>query len=145
MPESGAIPAGADLVLFDGVCGLCNAFVRFVLKRDKGGRFYFAPLQGGLAARLLKKYGADPDLFDTVYVVANYDTTEQKLFSRARAALFVVSRLGWPWRGFSVLNVLPDFFLNFFYDLIARWRYRMFGKYDACPIPKPEERARFPE
>lgn len=143
MSANHSTPAGHDVILFDGVCGLCNAFVSFVLPRDKNARFRFAPLQGEFAARSLEKYGADPGLLDTVYVVASYGTAGECLLSRARAALFVVSNLGWPWRGLSVFKFLPDPFLDFFYDLVARRRYRMFGKYDSCPVPKPEERSRF--
>lgn len=135
--------AGKNIVLYDGVCGFCNGFVRFILARDKAARFRFAPLQGEFAASALRKYDADPGLLDTVYVIADYGTANEKILSRARAGLFVAGALGFPWnlaRGFSVL---PDRILNFFYGLFARSRYRLFGKYETCPLPTPEERARF--
>ena len=109
------------------------------------GQFRFAPLQGEFAAGLLAGYGVRPELLDTFYLVAHYGTPDQRLLRKGRGGLFLCRELGWPWRALSVLGILPTFLLDFGYDLIARNRYRMFGKYDSCPVPEPEHRARFVE
>src|SRR5262245_54365418 len=96
-------PAGAATVLlFDGVCGLCNGFVQFVLPRDRARRFRFAPLQGVLGNRV------QPDaIFTTLYVLADYDTAVERQLTKARAVLFVLNALGWPWKALGAFRVLP--------------------------------------
>jgi predicted DCC family thiol-disulfide oxidoreductase YuxK len=131
------------LLLYDGVCGLCDRLVQFVLRHDRGDRFRFAALQSPLAGNLLRGYGRDAADLDTVYVIARHDEPAAKLLSKGRAVLFVLTELGGIWRLASVLRVLPRPLLDFGYDLIARRRYRWFGRYDACPLPTPATRAKF--
>ena len=131
------------LLLYDGVCGLCDRLVQFVLRHDRGGRFRFAALQSPLAASLLRGYGRDASDLDTVYVIARYGEPAAKLLSKGRAVLFVLAELGGIWRLASVLRVLPRPLLDFGYDHIARRRYRWFGRYDACPLPTPATKAKF--
>lgn len=135
--------AGRHLVLYDGVCGLCNGFVRFVLRRDARARFVFAPLQSELASRLLEPHGIGTEVISSMFVIADHGTENERVWSKARAALFVCRELGWPWRAAAVLRVLPTFVLDLGYDLVARCRYLAFGKLDTCPVPPPEHRARF--
>lgn len=132
---------GAHVVFFDGVCGLCDRFVQFVLDRDGRQVFRFAPLQGAFAARELPPKGGDPGRLDTVYVL----TADGRLLRRSRAVLFVLGELGGPWRAVSWLRVVPAVIADRFYDLVAAVRYRVFGKREACRIPTPAERARFVE
>ena len=133
----------ADLILYDGVCGLCNRLNQFVLRRDAADRFRFASLQGSLAGALLRRYGRDARDLDTVYVVKNYGAPDEALLSRSRAVLFVLETLGGAWRLARVLRLLPGRWVDAAYDQIARRRYRWFGRTDACPLPAPGERAKF--
>jgi predicted DCC family thiol-disulfide oxidoreductase YuxK len=134
---------GSHLLLYDGVCGLCNRGVAFVLKRDGKAQFRFASLQSNTGQQLLRKYGRDAHDLDTFYVIANQDSGTPLLMDRARAGLFVLKTLGGAWRCAGILGVLPDSMLNFAYDCIARRRYRIFGKYDRCVLPRAEHRERF--
>ena len=133
-----------DVILFDGVCGLCNRVVRFVLRRDPDGAFRFAPLQGEFAAAALARPRPDAPALSTVVVVVSPGAPEERLLTRSRAALHVMRRLGGGWRCLSaVLSVFPSALLDVAYRAVARVRYRIFGRFDACPVPAPEHRARF--
>ena len=129
---------GPHVVFFDGVCGLCDRFVRFVVARDHQARFRFAPLQGRLAARELPPRGARPEDLDTLYVL----TAGGELLSRSRAVLFVLRELGGLWRVVALARVLPRFFTDRAYDAVARVRYRLFGRFDQCRLPTAAERSR---
>lgn len=142
------------ILLYDGVCGLCNRMVQFILKRDRRAAFRFAPLQGPFASRVLKAHGKDPTDLDTIYVMMNCDpTTEQSsregkpgesLLTRSDAAVFVLRELGGMWRVWAVLlGWLPRRVRDWGYRLIARNRYRVFGRYETCPVPSESVRARF--
>ena len=120
---------GTHLLLYDGVCGLCNRLIRFILARDPLGVFEFAPLQSRVGRELVTKFGGDPDFLTTFYVIANYRDETARLLSKARAGLFVLQVLGPPWSWAAVLRVLPDKLLDLGYDLVARSRYRLFGRY----------------
>jgi predicted DCC family thiol-disulfide oxidoreductase YuxK len=135
--------AGRDLVLYDGVCGLCNAAVQFVLLRDEAGTFDFASLQSATGQSWLVRTARSLTDLDTMIVVANYRSDTPQLLSRARAALYIARRLGFPWRLAAAAAILPDALLNPLYDFIARRRYRWFGRSDACMLPHAEHRARF--
>lgn len=131
------------VIFYDGICGFCNKSVQFVLKHDKEDRFRFAPLQSDLAGERLSKYGKDPTDLDTMYLLLDYDTANERILSKGRAAVRILRELqGWP-RLFVWLAVFPDFILNFGYKLIASNRYRLFGKMDACPIPTAQQRKKF--
>jgi predicted DCC family thiol-disulfide oxidoreductase YuxK len=126
------------ILFYDGVCGLCNRLVRFVLARDRRGIFQFAPLQGAAATQTLGHFGKNPDDLDTVYVLA-----DGKLLDKARAILFMLKRLGLPWSLVAVFGVLPTVVLDWFYDRVAKNRYRIWGKSEECRLPSPAEKARF--
>jgi predicted DCC family thiol-disulfide oxidoreductase YuxK len=127
------------LVLYDGVCAMCNGLVKFVVARDRRDRFRFAPLQGELARDIVKQDGGDPDVLDTMYLVLD----DGKVLKRGRAALKTIRSVGGAWRLLGVFAILPSFVLDFFYGLVARRRYKMFGKLEACPVPPPEQRHKF--
>jgi predicted DCC family thiol-disulfide oxidoreductase YuxK len=131
------------VVLYDGVCGLCNWVVRFILARDRRGRFHFASLQSDAARRLLAPHGIDPATLDTFYVLPHDQAQSGTPLARSRAVLFVASKLGWPWRAAAVFHLVPNPLRDAVYNLVARHRYRTFGKYEQCPIPAPEHRRRF--
>lgn len=151
MPES-EIPSAAEhpIVLYDGVCGLCNRSVRFVLNRDPKGFFRFASLQSAVAGRILARHGANRTDLDTMYVALNCTPADGEgrnreiLLSRSDAALFVLKELGGAWRVIAgAIRFLPRAVRDWGYCLIASNRYRLFGQYDECPIPAEASRARF--
>lgn len=134
---------GRHVILYDGVCGLCNGLIRSVLARDARGAFRFASLQSPFAREFLTRHNRDPSDLDTLYLIAHYATERQAIHTRSRAVLLILRELGGPWRAAGILGCLPAFVLDRAYDLVARTRYRIFGRYDACPLPRPEWRDRF--
>ena len=124
------------MLLFDGVCTLCNGFVQFVIERDPAGRFQFAPLQSDAAARLLGV--APPPLPDSLVLLE-----DGRLFTRSTAALRVARRLRFPWPLAYVFVAVPRRVRDWVYDAVARNRYRWFGRRDTCMVPTSELRARF--
>jgi predicted DCC family thiol-disulfide oxidoreductase YuxK len=138
------------ILLYDGVCGLCNRFVQFILRHDRNAIFRFASLQSALASRILARHNLNPSDLDTVYVVVNPDSqnpngaSTELLLSRSDAALFVLKRLSAPWPAVAfMLQLLPNFLRDSAYNAIARRRYRVFGRSAACPLPAPQDRNRF--
>ena len=132
------------LVFYDGVCGLCDRFVRFVLMRDRRGQIKFAPLQGEMARTLLQPAGHDPANLESILVVADWNGPGQRVLQRSAAVVHAVSELGGGWGVVARLaRVVPTFFADAVYTAVARRRYRIFGKFDACPLPRPEWRDRF--
>jgi predicted DCC family thiol-disulfide oxidoreductase YuxK len=132
-------PGGPHVLFYDGVCGLCDRVVQFVLARDRRGRFRFATLQGAFAARELPSRGGNPEDLDSVLVL----TAEGRLLRRSRAVLFVLGELGGGWAVLAWLRLLPAALTDVAYRLVARSRYRLFGRLDSCRLPRPAERARF--
>lgn len=133
----------AHLVLYDGVCGLCDRFVQFLLRIDRHDRLRFAELQGPIGTKILSQAGRSATPLSTVVVVADHGTDAQRLLDRSDAALFAIASAGGLYRGAEALRLVPRFIRDAAYDLVARWRYRIFGRFDACPIPRPETRAKF--
>ena len=181
------------ILLYDGVCGLCNRMVQFILRRDAAGVFRFASLQSSLAGQILARHGADAAELDTVYVVVNYGLVDEEILSRSDAVLFMLRHLGAAelrsahpgsfdcaqdglrpgsthtearpgpteakatadstgvlkpgltrWRIAAwLLQVLPRRLRDFGYRVVARNRYRVFGRYDTCPMPTDQTRSRF--
>jgi predicted DCC family thiol-disulfide oxidoreductase YuxK len=132
------------ILLYDGVCGLCNRLVQFILRRDRKAIFRFASLQSSVAAKILTRHGGNPTDLDTVYAVLNHDRPDERLLSRSDAVIFALKQLGAPWRAAaSLLQLLPKFLLDPAYNLIARHRYRIFGRSDTCTMPKDADHIRF--
>jgi predicted DCC family thiol-disulfide oxidoreductase YuxK len=132
------------ILLYDGVCGLCNRFVQFTLRRDRNAIFRFAWLQSALAARILARHGANPTDLDTVYVVANHEFPDEYLLSRSDAVLFVLKQLGGFWRpAASLLQLLPKFLRDATYYVVVRHRYRIFGRSEVCTLPRDQDQSRF--
>jgi predicted DCC family thiol-disulfide oxidoreductase YuxK len=128
------------VVLFDGVCNLCNGFVRFIIERDPHGRFQFAPLQSNAATSLLSGHPDHTALPDSVVLV-----DEGGLYVKSTAALRVARGLRFPWPVFWVFVVVPRPVRDWVYDFVARHRYRWFGRRDVCMVPTPEVLGRFLE
>ena len=131
------------IVLYDGVCGLCNRLVQFLLKRDKHDRFRFASLQSEFAGNLLRRHGANPHDLDTVYAVKDYGQPNENLLARSDAILYMLVHLGGIWKLASVGRVIPKLFRDGAYKVVARNRYRVFGKHESCMLPEPQHRAKF--
>jgi predicted DCC family thiol-disulfide oxidoreductase YuxK len=135
--------AGTHLVLYDGVCALCNRLTQFLLKHDHRAVFAYASLQSATGRATVARFGGNPDDLTTFYVVADYRSDHARILARSAAALFVARELGWPWKMAVLVRVLPTPILERMYDLIARTRYRVFGRLEHCIIPRPEFRHRF--
>ena len=132
-----------DLILYDGICGLCNRFVQFLIARDSRDRFRFAALQSELGQTTVARHGGDPDAVSTVYLIQHLGTDQERARIRGKAALYAIDRLGGGWRILGLLRFLPAFLLNAGYNVIARFRYRLFGRLDACPMPTAATRSKF--
>ena len=126
------------VLLFDGVCNLCNASVQWVLLRDKKGVFRFAALQSDVGQSLLGQYNLDAQNFDTV-VMVNHD----KVYLRSDVPLEIARRLGGFWQLLYAFKIIPRPIRDFIYNWIARNRYRWFGRQETCMLPRPEWKDRF--
>ncbi|MCP3144726.1 thiol-disulfide oxidoreductase DCC family protein [Pyxidicoccus xibeiensis] len=127
------------VVLFDGVCNLCNGAVNFIIDRDPTARFRFAALQSAQAATLLAPLGRVPEAEPNSFILVEGG----RVYERSTAALRVARKLPGAWKLFYAFVVIPTPIRDAVYKLIARNRYRWFGKADACRMPTPELRARF--
>jgi len=131
------------IVLYDGVCGLCNRLNQFLLKRDHHDRLRFASLQSDLARKILERYDADPTDLDTVYVVENYEKVDERLLRRSDAILRALGALGGIWKISWLGKIVPRPIRDVFYTLVATNRYRVFGKYEVCMMPDPKYQKKF--
>ena len=131
------------IVLYDGVCGLCNRLNQFLLKRDDQDRLLFASLQSDFAKKILERYGADPSDLDTVYVVENYERPDERLLKRSDAILRAVGTLGGIWKISALGKIVPRPLRDLFYRLVATNRYKVFGKSEVCMMPDPKYRKKF--
>ena len=126
------------LVLFDGVCNLCNASVQFIIEHDPEGKIMFCSLQSERGQAILQHLGMKTDDFDTFIFIENGEA-----YTRSSGILKEVSYFGGWWRFLSIFKIVPRPIRDFFYNIIARIRYRWFGKKESCWLPTPELKARF--
>jgi predicted DCC family thiol-disulfide oxidoreductase YuxK len=132
------------ILLYDGVCGLCNRLVQFILKRDKRDCFRFSWLQSDFAVQVLGRHGAAPDSLDTMYAVLDYEQPGERLLARSDAVVFIMRELGGTWAALAAgFRLLPGGIRNWAYNVIARNRYRVFGKYEVCMIQEEKYRHKF--
>jgi predicted DCC family thiol-disulfide oxidoreductase YuxK len=133
---------GRALLLYDGVCALCNGVVQFLMKRDRLDRFRFAPLQSSLGREVLARF----DIYsfpDGVMLLTDALTASEHLYQRSDGVAEALQLLGGPWRlAGKALRLLPRPLRDWGYGIVARFRYRLFGRYETCPIPPPEQRGR---
>jgi predicted DCC family thiol-disulfide oxidoreductase YuxK len=128
------------ILLFDGVCNLCSASVRFVIAHDRRNHFRFASLQSGAGIEVMRAHGiAIPDGDPSTMILVEGD----RVYDRSSAAIRIARSLGFPWSLAVIGFVVPRFVRDAIYGVIARNRYRWFGKKDVCMVPTPELRARF--
>jgi predicted DCC family thiol-disulfide oxidoreductase YuxK len=129
-----------SLVLFDGVCNLCNGVVQFVIAHDPHGRFQFGALQSAAARRVIERHGAPDPLPDAIVLVE-----DGRLYTRSTAALRIARRLTFPWPLAALFLAVPRPLRDWAYAVVAGRRYRWFGRRETCMVPTPELRARFIE
>jgi predicted DCC family thiol-disulfide oxidoreductase YuxK len=128
------------IIIFDGVCNLCNSSVNFIIKRDKENVFIFTPMQSKSAQALIAKYQVKNVGFDTFLLIKN-----DECYYRTDAALEITKNLSGFWYLFRAFKVLPRFFRDYFYRLLARNRYSLFGKADMCMMPTLAVKSKFLE
>ena len=126
------------VVLFDGLCNLCNGSVNFIIKRDKLGKYKFASLQSEIGKDLSNKYNIDTSTVDSIILIKN-----NKVFIKSDAVLEILKDLPIGWRLLRIGIILPKFMRDWLYDFIAKHRYQIFGKKDECPIPPKDVQDKF--
>ena len=132
------------IVFYDGVCGLCNRLVQFLLKRDRNDRLRFASLQSEFATKVLTRHGIDPSDLDTLHIVENYEQPSERVLNRSDAVLRATGELGGLWSLAAIVgSIVPRPLRDLFYKFVARNRYRVFGKSETCMLPEPRHRAKF--
>jgi len=127
-----------SLILFDGVCNLCHSSVQFILLRDKKDRFRFASLQSDYGQSILKQYNLPTDKFNSLALVEN-----GKIYQKSTGALRIARKLKGLWPMLYGFIIVPPFIRNLVYDIIAKNRYRWFGKKEECMLPRPEWKQKF--
>ncbi|MGC2197457.1 MAG: DCC1-like thiol-disulfide oxidoreductase family protein [Terriglobales bacterium] len=139
-------PRPNPILLYDGVCGLCNRLVQFILRHDHNDAFRFASLQSARAEEMLKRHDVSAADLDTFYVIADPGQPSERLFARSDAVAYVLSELGGIWKVVGWLwNLLPRYIRDALYNLVARHRYQVFGRLSACPLPDPRNSNKFLE
>jgi predicted DCC family thiol-disulfide oxidoreductase YuxK len=133
------LPKHKQLILFDGVCNLCNASVTFVIKHDTDNVFIFAPLQGEAGKVIINKYNLDTSKTDSILLYSE----EKGLKIKSSAAIAIASKLGFPRNLATLFYMIPPFMRNWVYDFIAKHRYQWYGKKETCMIPSPELQEKF--
>ncbi|MCH7949164.1 MAG: thiol-disulfide oxidoreductase DCC family protein [Candidatus Dadabacteria bacterium] len=128
------------VILFDGVCNLCNGSILFILNRDPSGIFRFAPLQSETGKNLLSKFDLPNDKLDSIILVEN-----NEYYLRSTAALKILQRLGALWKIVYVFMLVPRPVRDYIYDIVARNRYKWYGKRAECMIPSSDIESRFLE
>ena len=126
------------IILFDGVCNLCNYSVQFIIKHDPKAYFRFASLQSESGARLLDKHNLASNPFQSVILISN-----DRVYNRSSAALNIAKKLNGAWPLLYIFIITPPFVRNAIYDWIANNRYKWFGKRNECMIPTPDLKSRF--
>ena len=116
-----------NILLFDGYCNLCSRLVNFIIKRDKKAKFFLVSLQSASGQSLLKKFGLPTDDFDSVVYIRS-----DKYFLKSSAILHILKDLGGIWKLFFIFIIIPNFVRDFIYKIIAKTRYKIFGRHDSC-------------
>ena len=128
----------APLILFDGVCNLCNAWVRFVIRRDPTGVFHFAALQSPVGRAMIEDRMKGAVQLSSVILIEDH-----AIYTESEAILQVLTRLGPPWSWMALLRIVPRRFRDACYRFIVRHRYQCFGRTDVCQVPSASIRSRF--
>lgn len=135
------VPKNKQLILFDGVCNLCNNSVTKVIKNDPKHHFLFAPLQSNVGQSVIAKYSIDTEDTDSIILYSS----DFGIKTKSSAALHVAKKMAFPYNLAVMFFIIPPFIRNLVYDYVAKNRYKWYGKKDSCMIPTPELKARFLE
>jgi predicted DCC family thiol-disulfide oxidoreductase YuxK len=127
-----------QLILFDGVCNLCNTYVQFVIERDSQNKFLFASLQSDTGQNLLKHFGLDTTELKTLVLLQ-----DKEIYIKSTGALRILKQLDGIWKFSYIFILIPAFIRDFFYSFVAANRYRFFGKKEYCMIPSPKLKSKF--
>ncbi len=127
-----------DFIIFDGVCVLCNGWVKFVLRFDRQENFSFVIAQSELGEAIYDELGLKSDDYDTFIIVK-----DGQLYTKLDGVFALLSGIGWPWKIFAIGKILPKPLKDWMYDRVAKNRYALFGKRDVCMMPTPEVKSRF--
>lgn len=138
MEKTKVINQSYEIILFDGVCNFCNSSINFIIDHDPEKRFKFAPLQSDFGQDILTQFNKNTQNFDSVILLKN-----NTLYEKSEAALEITKHLSGFWKYLTIFKFLPTSFLNFFYNIVAKNRYRIFGKADSCRMPTAELKERF--
>lgn len=133
------LPTDKKIILFDGVCNLCNSSVIQVINRDKKNIFLFTALQSETGQKITENLGIDTTKIDSIIL---YEPNKA-FYVKSAAALRIMKEFSGLWKLMQIFTILPNAFNNIFYDFIARNRYKWYGKKDSCMIPTPELKAKF--
>ena len=133
------LPEHKKLILFDGVCNLCNNTVQYVIKHDDKDRFRFAALQSEIGQSIIDKYQIDTSKVDSILLYSE----KHGLKIKSTAALHIARHLGFPYRLLSIFLIVPPFIRNWVYDFVAKNRYKWYGQREECMIPTPELKSKF--
>lgn len=139
MMEIADLPKDKKIILFDGVCNLCNASVQFVIRRDRKDIFRFVPLQSELGLKIIQHLGIDPKNTDSIVL---YEPG-RAYYNKSEAAIEIVKEFGGLYTLLRILAVFPKSLSNFVYAFVAKNRYRWYGKQETCMMPSPEVAAKF--
>lgn len=134
-----ALPKHKKLILFDGVCNLCNSSIQYVIKHDKNDTFRFTALQSDIGQQIIDTYNIDTSKTDSILLYSN----ENGLSAKSSAALKIATQLGFPRNMMTIFFIIPPFIRNWVYDYIAKNRYKWYGKTKECMIPTPELKSKF--
>ena len=135
--------ANCPVLLYDGVCSFCNRSVQMILDHDKRGYMRFAALQSGYGRAVKSRHPELENIDSIVLIEPRAGSGDERVFVRSDAALRVLGYLGGAWRLLLVFRIVPRPVRDFFYDLFAKYRYKLFGRQDSCMLPSPEARSRF--
>jgi len=133
------LPHNKQLILFDGVCNLCNSSIQYVIRHDQDDRFMFAPLQSDVGKQIIEKFNVDPSKTDSILLYSK----ENGLSIKSSAALRIAKHLGFPRNLMTIFFIVPTFIRNWVYNYIAKNRYKWYGKKEECMIPTPELKSKF--
>ena len=133
------LPQDKQLVLFDGICNLCNASVQYIIKHDKKDKFRFTPIQSEVGQFVIKNHQIDIINTDSIILYSQ----KKEIYYKSSAALRIASYLCFPRNIWTIFLIVPAFIRDLVYDIIAKKRYKWFGKRETCMIPTPEIESKF--
>jgi len=130
------------ILLYDGICGFCNSTVQLIIKHDQKETIQFAAIQSSFAKSIFERYPYLKEI-DSLILIEACNSPKEKIYIRSSGALIIARYLNGAWSLFLIGYIIPSAFRDWIYDIFAKYRYRLFGKYDSCPLPPEKVRSRF--